>query len=508
MMIDRNILIILPLILPLLSAILMLFVRNNLNFQKVINISSTFLQLVSSIIILIYSVDYGIFSLNVGSWQAPFGISLVYDTFTGIMLVMSSILSFSAAIFADNTIDWKKRQYFFYPLFQTLLLGVNGSFLTGDVFNLYVWFEVMLMSSFVLIALGGREEQLEGGMKYVTINLISSTIFLTAAGITYGYAGSLNMADLAYKFSLIGDNGIVSILAVLFLISFGIKSAIFPLFFWLPASYHTPPVAVSALFAGLLTKVGVYVLYRFYTLIFVHNVEFIHTIILVLSGFTMIVGVLGAIAQSDFRRILSFHIVSQVGYMLFALGMLTQSAIAAGIYYIVYHMIVKTNLFFTSGIVYKIKGSYSLNELGGIFKKYPIVSIIFLFSAFALSGIPPLAGFWAKLSVAMVGIDNNEYLLVGVSLLAGILTLVSMTKIWNFVFWKDSATEEINECEDKFIRSNFKQRFSLYFPSLFLLSLILIFSVFISPIYEIVEIAASQLMNPENYINAVLGVRK
>ncbi len=198
-------------------------------------------------------------------------------------------------VWEEHAIDWKKRQYFFYPLFQTLLLGVNGSFLTGDVFNLYVWFEVMLMSSFVLIALGGRGEQLEGGMKYVTINLISSTIFLTAAGITYGYAGSLNMADLAYKFSLIGDNGILSILAVLFLISFGIKSAIFPLFCWLPASYHTPPVAVSALFAGLLTKVGVYVLYRFYTLIFVHNVEFIHTIILVLSGFTMLVGVLGAI---------------------------------------------------------------------------------------------------------------------------------------------------------------------------------------------------------------------
>lgn len=505
MRIEPNILIILPIVLPLLSAILMLFLRNNLNWQKGINISSTFLQLLSGILILIYSIDFGIHSLNVGSWQAPFGISLVFDTFTGIMLVMSSILSFSAAIFADNTIDWKKRQNFFYPLFQTLLMGVNGSFLTGDVFNLYVWFEVMLMSSFVLIALGGRQEQLEGGMKYVTINLISSTIFLTAAGITYGYAGSLNMADLAQKFSVVGDNGIVSILAVLFLISFGIKSAIFPLFFWLPASYHTPPVAVSALFAGLLTKVGVYVLYRFYTLIFVHNVEFIHTIILVLSGFTMIVGVLGAIAQNDFRRILSFHIVSQVGYMLFALGMLTQSAIAAGIYYIIYHMIVKTNLFFTSGIVYKIKGSYSLNELGGIFKKFPIVSIIFLFSAFALSGIPPLAGFWAKLSVAFVGIENNEYILVAVSLIAGILTLVSMTKIWNFVFWMDSATEEINESEDRFIKSSFQQRFSLYFPSLLLLLIIVTFSIFISPVYNIAEIAASQLMNPEGYIKAVLG---
>lgn len=508
MILDKNILIILPILLPLLAAIVMLFARKNLSLQKGINITSTFLQLLSGIFILIYSIDFGIHSITVGSWQAPFGISLVYDTFTGIMLVMSSILSFSAAIFADNTIGWKNRQNFFYPLFQTLLMGVNGSFLTGDVFNLYVWFEVMLMSSFVLISLGGRQEQLEGGMKYVTINLISSTIFLTAAGITYGYAGSLNMADLAQKFSLVGDNGIISILAILFLISFGIKSAIFPLFFWLPASYHTPPVAVSALFAGLLTKVGVYVLYRFYTLIFVHNVEFIHSIILILSGFTMLVGVLGAIAQNDFRRILSFHIVSQVGYMLFALGMLTQSAIAAGIYYIIYHMIVKTNLFFTSGIVYKIKGSYSLNELGGIYKKYPIVSIIFLFSAFALSGIPPLAGFWAKLSVAFVGIDNHQYLLVGASLLAGILTLVSMTKIWNFVFWKDSATDEINECEDKFIKFSFKERFSLYFPSFLLLLLIIVFSVFISPIYNVAEIAASQLMNPDIYINAVLGAGK
>jgi len=266
MIIDKNIIIVLPIVLPLLSAIIMILSGNKIVFHKIVNLISTILQLVTGLLLLNIVTEQGIFSLTIGNWKAPFGISLVVDGLAAIMITMSAILSLSAAIFSSNTIGWYRKRYYFYPLFQFLLLGVNGSFLTGDVFNLYVWFEVMLISSFVLLALGGKQEQLEGAMKYVTINLLSSTIFLSAAGITYGLAGTLNMADLSLKLPFIENQGLVNVLSVLFLISFGIKSAIFPLYFWLPASYHTPPVAVSALFAGLLTKVGVYVLFRFYTL--------------------------------------------------------------------------------------------------------------------------------------------------------------------------------------------------------------------------------------------------
>ncbi len=506
MILEKDILIVLPIVLPLLSAIIMILSGNKIVFHKIVNLISTILQLVTGLLLLNIVTEQGIFSLTIGNWKAPFGISLVVDGLSAIMITMSAILSVTAAIFSSNTIGWYRKRYFFYPLFQFLLLGVNGSFLTGDVFNLYVWFEVMLISSFVLLALGGKQEQLEGAMKYVTINLLSSTIFLSAAGITYGLAGTLNMADLSLKLPFIENQGLVNVLSVLFLISFGIKSAIFPLYFWLPASYHTPPVAVSALFAGLLTKVGVYVLFRFYTLIFVNNIDFTHNLILILSAFTMILGVFGAIAQNDFRRILSFHIISQVGYMIFALGIYTKEAIAAGIYYIMYHMLVKTNLFYSSGIVYNIKGSYSLNELGGVYKNYPVVSIVFLISALALSGIPPLAGFWAKLTVAIAGFNDKEYFITALSLLAGILTLVSMTKIWNNVFWKDAPQlDSLLECEKKKKKKSFNDKFQLYLPSGILLVVILFFSFFIQYVFYYADLAAAQLMDKELYINAVLG---
>src|SRR5687767_340783 len=272
--------------------------------------------------------------------------------------------------------DRGREAFGYYPLVHALLLGVCGAFLTGDLFNLYVWFEVMLMASFVLLVLGGERPQMHGGIKYVTLNLVSSSLFLAAVGILYGLTGTLNMADLARKLDGLGHTGPVTAVAMLFLVAFGIKAAVFPLFFWLPASYHTPPGAVSALFAGLLTKVGVYALIRVFILLFVGDAAFIHLLILVLSGLTMVTGVLGAIAQHEFRRVLSFVHISQLGYMTMGLGLagLTGSpslavlALAGSVFYVAHHIAAMTNLFLLSSVVRRLCGTYELRGQGGLYR--------------------------------------------------------------------------------------------------------------------------------------------
>ncbi len=383
-------------------------------------------------------------------------------------------------------------------------MGVSGVFLTGDLFNLYVWFEVMLMASFVLLALGGERSQLEGAIKYVTLNLISSALFLTALGILYGMAGTLNMADLSLQMSYGMHTGVVSTLAMLFLVAFGIKSALFPLFFWLPASYHTPPVSVSAIFAGLLTKVGVYTLIRVFSLLFQQDVAYTHTLILVLSGLTMVTGVLGAMAQNEFRRILSFHIISQVGYMVMGLGLFTPLALAGSVFYIMHHIIVKTNLFLVSGVARRLQGSYQLDQLGGLYQSAPGLTVIFIISAFSLAGMPPLSGFWAKLILVKASLDITGYLIAATALAVGLLTLFSMAKIWAAAFWGAQPEETTPVGEATRFQLTPSKKIALYLPMIMLGLLTVTIGLMSEPFFELATQAAEQLLNPAGYIWAVL----
>jgi multicomponent Na+:H+ antiporter subunit D len=244
------------------------------------------------------------------------------------------------------------------------------------------------------------------------------------------------MADIARALPAAQHPALVAAIAVFFLVAFGIKAAVFPLFFWLPASYHTPPAAISAIFAALLTKVGVYALLRMFTLVFVHDPGFTHRLILIMAGLTMITGVLGAVAQNEFRRILSFHIISQIGYMIMGLGIFTPLALAASIFYVLHHIIVKANLFFISGIVHRIRGTYELQRLGGLQTLTPLLALVFFIPAMSLAGVPPLSGFFAKLGLIRAGIAEGEFAIVAAAVVTGFFTLFSMTKIWNEAFWK------------------------------------------------------------------------
>jgi multicomponent Na+:H+ antiporter subunit D len=491
-------LITLPIVIPLTTAALALVAWRSREFQRAISLLGGVAYVIATLALLVETRRHGIGVVQLGGWPAPYGISLVSDLLSAIMLVMAAITVMAVIVYALTSIDVERERFGFHVLLHVVLLGASGSFLTGDIFNLFVWFEVALMSSFALLALGGERPQLEGALKYVAINLISSVIFLAAVGLLYGSVGSLNMADVSIKLAESPHNGFSTVLAVMFLTCFGIKAGLFPFFFWLPASYHTPPITVSALFAGLLTKVGVYALIRLFTLIFNQDVGFTHTIILVISGFTMVVGVLGAVAQMDVRRLLSFHIISQIGYMTMGLAFNSVAGLAGAIFYIAHNILAKTNLFLVAGVAQRYSGSYNLKEMGGLFKASPWLALMFAISAASLAGIPPLSGFFAKFSLVYAGFEARQYAITGVSLAVGLLTALSMSKIWNEAFWKPAPAE---------LSPNPRVGGSLIAPIAAMAALTLLMGLAAGPFYRLCLDAAHQLQNPSAYLQAVLGDR-
>ncbi|RZO87498.1 MAG: Na+/H+ antiporter subunit D [Kiritimatiellaceae bacterium] len=492
---------VLPIVVPLLGALAALAGRRWLAWQRGVGIVTSFLMVVVAGWLLARVWSGGVpLVLHTGGWAAPFGITLVVDLLAALMLLVSAVLATAVAVYACGDLEAERFRFGFVPLTLIMMMGVNGAFLAGDIFNLYVWFEVLLSASFVLLALGGERRQMEGSVKYVTLNLISSALFLAGVGLLYGMAGTLNMAQLAQLVASGALGGEVTLSAVLFLTGFGIKAGIFPLFFWLPASYPTPPASVSAIFSGLLTKVGVYALMRFFTLIFVQDMAFTHGLLLVLAGLTMLSGVFGAASQFEMRAILSFHIVSQIGYMLMGLGLQTELALAGTIFFLIHNMIAKSNLFLVSGAVLHLKGTTQLKQLGGLYRERPLLSVLFLLSAMSLAGVPPLSGFVAKLLLIMAALRAEQWLVCGVGLFVGIWTLYSMTKIWANGFWA-------SEPEERVVVEPVSRRRELLLlaPVAVLALLTVLVGVGGVAVFEVCREAAGQLLDRTFYIEHVLG---
>ena len=487
-------LIVLPLLIPLGMGIAALIRLRTL--RRVLVMAGAAANMLACIGALVWVSASGMIVSQMGGHPAPYGISLVIDSLSAVMLSITSIITFAALLFSQATIDANRERFAYYPLIGFLLLGINFAFLTGDLFTLYVAFEVMLMSSFVLLTLGGERGQLAGGLKYVTLNLISSTIFLVAAGLTYGVAGTLNLAQLAERMADVPTPGITTVLAGLFLIAFGIKAAIFPMFFWLPASYHTPPIAVTALFGGILTKVGIYVMWRVLVMVFGSDMLFLQPLVLVLAALTMVTGVLGAVAQSEMRKLLSFHIVSQIGYLLMGIGLLADRSMMGAVFFVVHVILAKTALFFIAGIIYEARGTYDLSKLGGFQKSHPFVAILFLVAALSLAGLPPFPGFWAKLTLVQAGLETGHYGIVAVALFVSVLTLYSMVKLWNEIFWKPAPAALSSQKTDG--------RRVVMLPAILLVGMILLLSVFTEPMIRVSDAAADGVLYPSPYIQAVL----
>lgn len=501
-----DILVVLPILIPLATAIGALFAWSRLTVQRAVSTISAAALLAVSLVLLATVWREGIVAHQIANWEAPFGITLVADLTSAVMVVMTGLIGFVVVFYSLAGIDRRREDFGYHALVHFLLMGVAGAFLTGDLFNLYVWFEVMLIASFVLIALGGTPEQIQGAVKYVTLSLLASMLFLAAVGIIYGVAGALNMAALhLYIGQGAFPDGLTLVLAVLFTVAFGIKAAIFPLFFWLPASYHTAPVAVSALFAGLLTKVGVYALVRVHTLLFADAAARLGPLLLALAALTMVVGVLGAIAQGELRRLLSFHIISQIGYMIMGLAFFTPLALAGVLYFLVHNIIAKTNLFLISGVLARLRGTEQLARLGGFYRTRPWLAMFFLVAALALAGVPPLSGFWAKLMLVQAGLDVQSYVMVAVALGVSLLTLFSMTKIWAEAFWKEAPADPATAAPAFDRPLTRAARLSLLAPVVILALLSVGMGIVVEPLVALSGQAANQLLDPTGYVNAVLG---
>ncbi len=487
----------LPILIPLVLILFLIIIRSN-TVARWTGIVGSAIILMVPLILLFELKDEEIIYLNMGGWEAPFGISLVVDYLSVIMLLTASLIVLAIAIFSLKFIEEEHRHTRFYVFFFSLIMGVNGSLVTGDVFNLYVWFELLLTSSFVLITIERTRDQLEGGLKYMALNLLGSLLFLAGAGLLYGKTGTLNMAHLA-EILRNNDRAIwMNSTAMLFFIAFGIKAAVFPLFFWLPSSYHTPNITISALYAGLLTKVGVYALFRFFTLFFVQNPEFWHQLLLVVAGLTMAIGGIAASAHYETRRILSWHIISQIGYMIMGLGIYTPLAIAGAIYFTVHNMVAKTNAFLVSGLINKVKGTYYLKDVGGLYQQHPFLALLFIIPAFALAGVPPLSGFFAKFILIKAGIEAERYGVTAIAILTGMLTLYSMLKIWSEAFLKKQP--EKDKGESRQVRLTFSE----LLPSMILAMISILMGIFASRVFDFVMKAANQLSDPSAYIENIL----
>lgn len=435
----------LPVLLPLLGAALTLVARRQARTQVAISLAVLAASLGVAIALMWGTHFNGPIVLWLGGWSEPLGIALVADRLSALMLLISSFVILSVLVFAigqgvaDGDEDSPLSIYF--PTYLVLSAGVSNAFLAGDLFNLFVSFEMLLFASFVLLTLGGSGARIRAGTTYVIVSMVSSFLFLVAIAATYAATGTANLAQLSLRLPDI-DPTVGLALQLMLLTVFGIKAAVFPMSAWLPDSYPSAPVPVSAVFAGLLTKVGVYAIVRTQFLLFPDSP--LHNLIMIAGLLTMLVGILGAVAQPGIKRMLSFTLVSHIGYMLFGIGVASELGLSSAIFYIAHHITVQTALFLISGLIERVGGSTVIDRLGGLAATSPLLAILFFVPAMNLAGIPPFSGFVGKVGLLQAGAADGSavaWTLVVGSVVTSLLTLYAVAKTWSYAFWRPRAEE-------------------------------------------------------------------
>jgi multicomponent Na+:H+ antiporter subunit D len=455
------------------------------------------IALVSSVIITIdVSQDTDIVVSRLGGWPANIAITLVADRLASMLLLISASLLVIVLVFAIGQRALDEHSPIYHPVYLILAAGISQAFLAGDLFNLFVAFELMLMASYVLLTLDGTDKQIRSGITYVVLNIVKSLLLLTAVGLVFAATGSVNMSELPELLAALPES-VRTGLNLLLLVAFGIKAAVFPLYFWLPDSYPTAPSSVTAVFAGLLTKVGIYGIIRTETLLFPGNQA---KLLLWVAAFTMVVGVIGALAQTQMKRVLSFHIVSQIGYIVMGVALGTKAALAATVFYLMHHIPVKASLFLVECIVERETGETEFEKVGGLARRSGFFALIFMIPAFSLAGFPPFSGFLAKYSLVRAGFDEGQWVIIGIAIAVSLLTLVSMTKIWMGLFWGE-IMPPVPAGRVGILRHHQLMTFS----TVVLISGTLGVAFMAGPLYEFCVGAAEQLLNPFMYVKAVRG---
>lgn len=430
----------LPVLLSLLGAGAALMLSGRPSLQRWISVLVLSSVVVIAGVLLVTADREGPQVLTLGGWPETLGISLVADRLAALMLLVSAIVTLAVLVYSIGqgiTDDDREAPVSIYhPTFLVLVAGVSNAFLAGDLFNLFVSFEMLLFASYVLLTLGGTTARVRAGTIYVVVNLMSSMLFLVSIAAVYAATGTLNLAQVAMRVGGLPD-GVSLVLQLLLLVTFAIKAAVFPLSLWLPDSYPTAPAPVTAVFAGLLTKVGVYAILRLQTLVFPDSP--LTVLLLVAALLTMVIGALGAIAQSDIKRMLSFTLVSHIGYMIFGIGLATTAGVSGAIFYVTHHITIQTALFLVVGLVEARAGSTSLLRLGGLARLAPLIGVLFFVPAMNIAGIPPMSGFLGKTGLLQAGLADGSALalvLVGAGALTSLLTLYAVAKTWALAFWR------------------------------------------------------------------------
>lgn len=507
----------LAVLLPLFGAAFAFAFYRNQSTQKAIAIGTLVITALLQIALLSEVWTAGAYAVNLAGWPAPYGISMVIDRLSALMLVISSIITLAVLLYAVGQGAAEEREdagpvSIFFPTYLILVAGISNAFLAGDLFNLYVGFEIFLTASYVLLTLGGGQSRIRAGVTYVVVSILSSMLFLITIGLIYAATGTVNLADIALKVADL-DPGMQLLLHVLLLVAFGIKAAVFPLAFWLPDSYPTAPAPVTAVFAGLLTKVGIYAIIRTETLLFPG--DRINTGLMIVAALTMIVGILGALAQTDIKRMLSFTLISHIGYLVFGLALSSVVGMAATIYYVAHHITIQTTLFLVTGLIERRAGTANVDRLGGLARISPLLGILFFIPAMNLAGIPPFSGFLGKMGIMQGGIAENSWItwtLVVASVVTSLLTLLAVSRIWSRGFWR--RAEDVEDCEPilqqktlAHTRAANKRLLpaSMVLPTATLVTMSLAFTVLAGPLMSFSQTAAQDLYERTPYLEAVLG---
>jgi multicomponent Na+:H+ antiporter subunit D len=500
-------LIISPIIITILAGAIMVMLRSKPNIHAYLATIAMAMVVACELLLLQNVLEHGPQSMTMGRWMPPFGISFTVDAMGALLAAVSGIVALAVCIYSSLDINYTGRRLGFYPFLMLLMTGVSGSFLTGDIFNLYVWFEVMLISSFGLIILGGERAQIDGALKYAILNLMATTLFLVATGLLYGVTGTLNMADIALKTTLLPPDAPMGTIGALYFLAFAMKAAAFPVNFWLPASYHTPRIVVSAVFAGLLTKVGVYALIRTLVMILPESREQLSEIMVIVAALTMLVGTLGALAQNDVRRILGYLVIAGIGSMLAGVAIGTGTAIMGSILYAVHSILVMTALYLSLGVLIRMSGGkYSLAELGGGYKASSLLSVLFLVLVFAVSGLPPFSGFWPKFVLVEAALAEGHHWLTFAILFSGLLTSIAMGRVWAHAFWRGGpiGTEDGRDAAplNNLVGT---VRARAFIPISVLTVFVVIMGVMPTPFFGMAQLGSYSLLRPQAYTQAVFG---
>lgn len=488
-------LLVLPIIIPFFFAIVLLFFKDKIKVQRILTVLGLAISIAVALRLMWKVKTVGVQTVTLGSWPAPFGISLVSDMLSILLVTTSIIITFCVVIYSFTAIGEAREKFYYYPAVLFMLTGINGAFTTGDIFNMFVFFEVLLIASYVLIVLGGEKRQLRESIKYLLVNVISSALFVVTIGLLYSVVGTLNMADISEKIAETGQTGFLTVIAVMFLLVFGVKGALFPLYFWLPGSYSAPPMPVLALFGALLTKVGLYAIIRTYTLFFVHDITFTHELLLVLSVLTVILGCIGALAYFDLKQIIIYNIIIAVGVILFGVAQMNEAGMSGAIFYLIHDMIIKAGLFLLIGIIIKVTGTSNLRQMGGLIKTHASLGWMYLIAVFGLVGIPPLSGFIGKLLIVQGGFEAGNIGTTIIVLISSIVVLLSAMRIFIYAFWGEQVVLPVQK------QSAYRKEM---IPATLLVVVSILYGVGAEWLVPYMENASELLLNPSIYIDAVL----